>query len=155
MISKAAASVFLVLATALLGGAGAQSTQGGDSGSGWGTSDTWSLRSMYSRVTGFPLVASLCTISNCQREKPLPERPGGREVARNSTSCVCVLPAGHSTPRACCAVHISYPSLSLDSPAPRAVSDLEQCVLPRFVYAPVSNGYQRVSQNKSSDSITV
>jgi hypothetical protein len=84
MLSKAATAVVLVLAGALLGGAGAQSTQGGDSGSGWGTSDApWSLRSLYSRVTGLPAVASLCTISNCQREKPLPVRPGGREVARN------------------------------------------------------------------------
>lgn len=62
--------------TPTTGGVAAQSIAAQQpSGSGW--DDEWSLRNLVSRVTGFPAVASLCAVSNCQRSQPLPERPGG------------------------------------------------------------------------------
>lgn len=71
-MSKTAATLSLLLAAALMGGADSQSTQ-----SGW-DDDPWSLRNLVSRFTGLPAVASLCSVSNCQRSQPLPARPGGK-----------------------------------------------------------------------------
>ena len=77
----------LAAAAATLTGAGAAtptpssgSFGGGNGGSGWDADDdgSWSLRNLVTRFTGLPAVASLCAVSNCQRSKPLPPRPGGR-----------------------------------------------------------------------------
>lgn len=64
--------------TTMTGGVAAQSIASQQqSGSGWDDDQPWSLRNLFSRFTGFPAVASLCAVSNCQRSQPLPARPGG------------------------------------------------------------------------------
>ena len=54
---------------------------GGDgnsgSGSGWGDPEAWTLRNAVSRINGAPMVSVLCSVSDCQKKRALPPRPGG------------------------------------------------------------------------------
>ena len=49
----------------------------GNSGSGWGDPEAWTLRNAVSRINGAPMVSVLCSVSDCQKKRALPPRPGG------------------------------------------------------------------------------